>query len=148
MARGDIFVFDEALKHALTRGWESADVIKCAILDNTLAPTQSDSNPKLGDYTEVGTSGTYVAGGASLGTWGNFVTQSSTITTLDSSTNPSWSQDGSNDTDAFWGLVYNDTDADDYAIAVVDLGGPVDMTNGPLTIVWASTGIARITNNS
>ena len=145
MARGDVTVFQEALAFLIKGGWEPTDTIKIAILDNTTTPAAGDTTPALGDYTEVGTGGTYVAGGTSLGTLGDCVSQSGGTLTFDSATNPTWPQDGSNDSDAYWGLIYNDTDGSDLAIAFVDLGGPVDMSGGDLTMTWNASGIFTIT---
>ena len=64
--------------------------------------------------------------------------------TFDSATNPTWAQDGSNDVDAYWGLIYNDTNGSDLAIGFVDLGGPVDMSAGDLTITWNVSGVFTI----
>ena len=102
MATGDVTFFDEALAEMLDGGWESTDTIKCAIVDNTTAPTEGLATPALSDFTEVGTGGTYTAGGTSLGTWGDFISESGGTVTFDSATNPSWAQDASNDTDASW----------------------------------------------
>jgi len=144
MARGDITIFEEALAYLIDGGWEPADVIKCAVLDDTTTPTAADATPALGDYTEVGDSGTYTAGGTSLGTLGDCVSEAGGTMTFDSATNPTWAQDASNDADAYWGLIYNDTDGSDLAIAFVDLGGPVDMSKGDLTITWNGSGIFTI----
>jgi hypothetical protein len=144
MAQGDIVIFDEAKAYMIDGGWEPTDDIKCAVLDNTTTPTASDTTPALGDYTEVGTSGTYVAGGTSLGDLGTSVTETGGTMTFDSATNPTWAQDASNDVDAYWALVYNDDDAGDLAIGFIDLGGPVDMTAGDLTITWNVSGLFTI----
>jgi hypothetical protein len=144
MAKGDLTIFQEAMAYMLDGGWASTDVIKCAILDDTVTPAADDATPTLGDYTEVGTAGTYIAGGTSLGTIADCVTQTAGTTTFDSATNPTWATDGSNDTDASWGLIYNDTSATDQAIGFVDLGGPVDMSTGDLTITWNASGIFTI----
>ena len=64
--------------------------------------------------------------------------------TFDSTVNPTWAQDASNDVDAYWGIIYNFTDAGKDAIAFVDLGGPVDMTAGDLTVTWNASGIFTI----
>lgn len=144
MARGDVTIFEEARATMIDGGWEAADDIKCAILDDTTTPTASDATPTLGDYTEVGTGGTYGAGGTSLGTLGACITEAGGTVTFDSSVNPTWAQDASNDTDAYWALIYNDTDASDSAIGFVDLGGPVDMSAGDLTITWNALGILTI----
>ena len=125
-------------------GWEAADDIKCAILDNTAAPTAADTTPALADYTEVGTAGSYVAGGTSLGSLSTLVTEAAGTMTFDSGTNPTWAQNASNDTDAYWALIYNDTQAGDPAIAFVELGGPVDMSAGSLTVTWNASGLFTI----
>ena len=141
MAQGDITLFDEWLAYSEDGGWGASDTIKVAILDNTTAPTASDATPALGDYTEVGTSGTYSAGGSSIGGLSTLISESSGTMTFDSATNPTWAANGSNDTDAYWALIYNDTQAGDPAIGFVDLGGPIDMTAGPLTVTWHANGI-------
>lgn len=143
MATGDITRFNSALEDAL-ENWVGTDTIRCAILDNTTTPAAGDTTPALGDYTEVGTAGTYTAGGASLGNWANMVSDSGATVTLDTTTNPTWAQDASNDTDAYWALVYNDTQAGDPAIFFVELGGPVDMSAGSLTVTWNASGLMTI----
>jgi len=144
MARGDVTIFEEARATLIEGGWEAADVIKIAILDDTTTPAADDAAPELGDYTQVGSGGTYVAGGTSLGTLGDCVSETGGTVTFDSATNPTWAQDPGNDVDAYWGLIYNDTDASDLAIGFVDLGGPVDMSGGDLTITWNASGIFTI----
>jgi len=145
MAAGDIVWFDEAMSLDYFAGWATTDVIKVATLDNTAAPATTTATPALGDFTEVGTAGSYTAGGTSLGDWGTVNSQTTGTGTVDSATNPSWTQNASNDVDAYWGLIYNSTQAGSPAIAYVDLGGPVDMSAGALTITWNASGIATIT---
>ena len=145
MATGDVTWFEEAKAYMIDGGWEAADDMKVAILDNTLAPTAADATPGLATYTQVGTAGTYVAGGTSIGNLGTIVTEAGGTVTFDSATNPSWAQHASNDADAYWGLIYNDTQAGDPALAYIELGGPVDMSAGSLTITWNASGIATLT---
>lgn len=145
MAQGDIVWFEEARTFDYFAGWATSDDIKVAILDNTTAPTAADTTPALADYTEVGAAGTYTAGGTSLGNWGTINSEAAGTGTVDSATNPSWASNGLNDTDAYWGLIYNDTQVGDPAFAYVDLGGPVDMTAGALSITWNASGIATLT---
>lgn len=146
MAQGDVVVFNEALGFLIDGGFEAADDIKVAICDNTSAPTQNQASPTLSDFTQVGSAGSYTAGGTSIGDLGTCVTQSSNVMTFDSATNPTWAANASNDTDAYWAIIYNDTDATDRAIAYVDLGGPVNMATTALTITWNASGIFTITN--
>lgn len=139
MARGDLVVFDEA-KLALLDGTHDLNthVIKLAICDNTVAPTAGTATPALGDFTQVGTAGSYTAGGTTLTI---SLTEAAGTVTFDATNNPTWTQHASNDVDAYWGIIYNDTDVSDSAIAYVDLGGPVDMTAGDLTVTWNVSGI-------
>lgn len=145
MARNDITFFQEALAKMLEGDWASTDHFYCAILDNTATPTAAFTTPTLGDFTEVGTAGSYVAGGTDLGTLADLVSQSGAVMTFDSATNPTWAQHASNDNDAYWALVYNYTDAGNDALLFVDLGGPVDMTAGDLTVNWNGSGLFTIT---
>jgi len=145
MAQGTLVVFDEAKAYLIDGDFASTDTIKCAICDNTTTPTASDAVPSISggttNYTEVGSAGSYTAGGTSLGTIATLVSETGGTMTFNSATNPSWVQHASNDTDAYWAIIYNDTDATNRAIAFVDLAGPVDMTAGDLTITWSGTGI-------
>lgn len=149
MARGDIFFFEEALDDAFfDGGWESADDIKLAICDNTTAPTAADATPVLATYTQVTAAGTYTTGGTSIGSWGSLSSEAAGVLTFDSATNPTWAADASNSTTAYWGILYNDTQTTpsvDPAILYVDLGGPVDMQAGDLTVNWNASGIFTIT---
>ena len=144
MAQGDLVVFDEAKAKMIAGDWASTDVFHLAIMDNTTTPAAGDTTPVFGDYTEVGTAGTYVANGTSLGALSTLVSEAGGTMTFDSGTNPTWAQDASNDADAYWGVIYNYTDAGKDALAFVDLGGPVDMTAGDLTVTWNASGIYTI----
>jgi hypothetical protein len=145
MAQGDVTVFDEAKAYMIDGDWGSSDDFKLAILDNTVTPIAAFATPALGDFTEVTAAGSYTAGGTSLGILSVLVTEAAGVMTFDSATNPTWAQNASNDVDAWWGLIYNDTDAGDVAIAFVELAGPVDMTAGDLTVTWNASGIFTIT---
>ena len=145
MAAGDISVFDEAKAYMIDGGWEAADTIKLALLTSATAPTDADTTPALGAYTQVTAGGNYVAGGETLDTLGNCVTEASgTMTFDDTGASVTWAQNGSNPTNARYGLIYNDTDAGDLAIAWLDLGANVDLSAGDLTITWNASGIFTI----
>lgn len=140
MATGDVTVFNKAKEWLMDGTFDlDTNTFKCAILDNTTAPTASTVTPTLSDFTEVGSAGSYTAGGETLTmTWG----ESGGTATLDSTVNPNWTQNASNDTDAYWGLVYQTglhNGTTDAALCFVELGGPVDMTAGDLTITWDNT---------
>ena len=139
MAQGDVTVFDEA-KLALLNGTHDLDThsFKLALCDNTVAPTAATATPVLADFTQVGVAGSYISGGTALTIT---LTEAAGTVTYDATNNPTWAQNASNDVDAYWGILYNDTNAGKEAIAFVDLGGPVDMTAGDLTVTWNASGI-------
>ena len=145
MARGDVVVFEEAKAKMLDGDWASTDQFWCAICDNTATPTAAFATPTLGDFTEVTAAGTYDAGGLNLGALSVLVSEAAGVMTFDSATNPSWAQSALSDVDAYWGIIYNYTDAAKDCVAFVDLAGPVDMTAGDLTITWNVAGIFTIT---
>jgi hypothetical protein len=144
MARGDLKVFNDALAKMIDGDWASTDHFYCAICDDTATPAITDEAPVITDYTQVGDSGTYVDGGTDLGTLADLVTAAAGVMKFDSATNPTWAQDASNDTDAYWAVVYNYTDEGKDCLLFVDLGGPVDMSAGPLTVTWNGSGLFTI----
>ena len=144
MARGDLTLFQEFVDQLGEEKHDfSADTLKLGLIDNTSAPTAGDATPTWGDYSanEVSTAGGYTANGISLAN----VSWSETAGTakLDAD-DLSLAQNGSGFTDAYWGILYNDSEATDMAIGFVDLGGPVSEQAGPVNINWASGGIVTL----
>ena len=144
MARGDVTIFEEALAKMISGDWASTDHFYCAICDNTTTPTAATATPVIGDFTQVGDSGTYVDGGTDLGALSALVSEAAGTMTFDSATNPSWEQDDDNDVDAWWAIIYNYTDAGKDALAFVELDGPVDMSGGDLSVTWNASGLFTI----
>lgn len=144
MATGTILWFDEAKAYMQDGGWEAADDMKLAIVRNTTVPVIAQASPAFATYTEVTATTAYVTGGTSVGTWGAMVTEAAGTVKYDSATNPTWAQDGSGDPDAYWGIMYNDTQAGKPALFFVELGGPVDMSAGSLTVTWNAAGMATL----
>lgn len=146
--QGTVTVFNKA-KEYLADGTFDLDThtFKIALVSNSsLVATQADLALGTG-FTEVSGGTSYVAGGATLTcTW----TESAGTVTFDSSTNPSWSQDASGPTDIRYGIIYDDTDASDTALAYVDLTTSGDGTTaislqtGDITITWSGSGIFTI----
>ena len=145
MATGTVTVFQE---FADQLGKEihnfSSDTLKIGLIDNTLTPTAGDATPTWSDYSanEVSTTGGYTANGETLAsvTWN----EAAGVATLDAA-NISLEQNGSGFTNAYWGIIYNDSAASDDAIAFVELGGPVSEQSGPVAINWNASGILTVT---
>lgn len=146
MARGDVTVFEE---FALQVGQEhhalASDTIKVGFITNGVTPAAGDATPAWADYSasEVGTGGNYVAGGFTLS--GVTFTEAAGVATLDDTGNIALAQDAGGFTDAYWGIIYNDSAAGKQAIAFIDLDGPVSEVAGPIAINWGAGGILTIT---
>lgn len=144
MAQGDVFIFNDGLENLTNGDWGAADVMKCAIITDATTPVVGQVAPVLTTYTEVATGGTYAAGGTTLGALAAAcISQSGGVLTFDSSTNISYDANGSNGTNARWGLIYNSTTASE-CLAYVDLGTTVNMQTDNLTITWSASGIFTI----
>jgi len=152
MARGDAFYFNQYWPDVGDKLHNnSTDVFKLGIIDNTLIPVISTANPRWGaaggtdlSVNEVLTTGTYPADGVSLSTviTDNWTTTGTVSTQVFD--NVSIAADPLNGTNAFWGIIYNDTNVLKQCIAFVDLGGPVDMTAGLFAINWNVAGFATL----
>ena len=138
MAQGDFTLFEE-LGNALDEIDWDADTFKLGLTSST--PTAADLTPVWSDYTEVTpATGNYSAGGSAIGT--TTFTEAGGDTTFNGD-NVTWAADGSNPTNALFGIVYDSTTATKHAIGFVDLGGTFDMTTGPLTVTWSSNSILK-----
>lgn len=138
MAQGDLVIFDEA-KKAFFDGTHDLDThtFRCALVNNATVPTTGDTTPVLGDYTELAAGGNYAAGGITLVA---VLSEVGGTVTYDFTTNPLWLQDAANPVNAYWAIIYNDTNAGKEAIGFVDLGGVFDMTTGDLAVNWNASG--------
>lgn len=147
MARGDVHWFAAGKKAAMggTSINFASDTLKLGIVTSSTVPTVSTADPRWGSggstnfaTNEIATGSSYSAGGPSLAsvTW----TQSSAVDTLDAA-DVSISQDASGATNAAYGIIYDSTDAGKHALGFVDLGGPVSLQAGPLSITWNGSGI-------
>ena len=152
MARGDLTVFEEAKAYMIDGDFGSTDTIKLALITNAVVPTAADAVPGINagattTYTECTAGGNYTAGGETLDTLANMVTEAAgTMTFDDTGASVTWTQNGASPTDAYYAVVYNSSDTGlERAFCFIDLAGPIDMTAGDLTVTWNASGIFTIT---
>ena len=149
MATGDLTLFEEWLVddgEGDVHDYE-VDVFKIALIDNVITPTAADATPAWGatsgvdyDANEVSTAGAvYVAGGLTLANPTH--TEAAGVATFDADDPAVITQDAAGFTDAYWGIIYNDTTTNKNAIAFIELGGPVSQVAGPITITLNASGI-------
>jgi hypothetical protein len=139
MSGGDVVLFNTA-KIGLVTGIHDLNTheFKLAICDNTVTPTEAMASPALASFTQVTDIGTYVLNGTILTIT---VNESNGIVTVDATNNPSYLLNALNDVDAYWGIIYNNTDAGKAAVAFVDLGGPINMQTDDLVVTWHPDGL-------
>lgn len=147
MSQGDVVFFDQFI-YDLARGPDvghdfgvTPDTIKLAIVDSTITPTEATADPRWGasgttdlSANEVTVAGDYVAGGNTLANFA--VSLSGGQVNFDWDDPSPWTS--GTDTDARWGIIYNDTVAGKPCIGFVDLGLAFDMSTGTLTITFPS----------
>lgn len=123
------------------------DTLKLAVIGNGTTVSMQLAYPTWGtagstnlSSFEVGTGSVYVAGGITLAT----VTWSlSNTTVLLDAADITWAQDLAGFGTGYWGIIYSNTAPRKDAVIFLDLGGPVGISAGALTITWASGGIAN-----
>lgn len=145
MARGDVHWFEAATLKAWT-GTSfnlSSDTLKMGIVTNATVPSVGTNDPRWGvggttDFSanQVATATAYT-GPITLTTV--TFTRSAGVSTLDFD-NITVAQDAAGFTDGYWGIIYDDTVAGKFALAYVDLGGPVSIVGGALNITINAAG--------
>ena len=146
MAQGDVVVFDQFLENVFDSGIHdfgaSPNVIKCAIVDNTITPSATTADPcwGAGGTTNLAaneqTGGNFSAGGNTCATAS--ATLNAGTLEIDFGDPATWAQNASNPTTCYWGIIYDDTTTNKNCIGYVDLGGVFDATTGDLTITWGA----------
>ena len=146
MARNDWVTFEE-FSLDLANGVHNlgSNTFKVALIDNTdTEPVAGTATPRWADFSGNEVSGTgYTAGGATLS--GTSTAEAAGVTTFDDTGNVTWSQNGAGPTDIYWAVLYNDDAADDQAVGFLDMGGPVSLADGDVSITWSESGILTIT---
>lgn len=155
MAQGDVTVFDQFLidlckaddTNVNHHFGTTPDTIKCAVVDSTAGftsgvgttpvPTWGASGTTDLSAFEVTAAGDYTAGGNVCAT--PTVTLNGGLAEIDFGNPAAWTT--GTDTDARWGVIYNDSNGWKTCIAFVDLGSSFDMSSGTLTITWGTPAI-------
>ena len=152
MAQGDITIFQDWVGVlGLAEMNLNTDTVKLGLIRSAANggadPANTDADPgwsasRTTDFSaaQVTPGGNYATGGPDIT---NTYSESAGVGTFDGA-DLSIAQDASNPTNARWGILYDDTDADKKAIAFVDLGSDFDMTTGALNITWNASGILTI----
>lgn len=147
MPQGDVIAFDQFIFDTLDAdighdyGTGNTTVLKCAVVDSTIAMVTTLADPCWGaggttdvSANEVTVVGDYTAGGNTLASPNIAIVGG--VIHLDWGDPTAWAT--GTDTDAKWGIVYNDSLAKKPCLCWVDLGTAFDMSTGTLTITFGT----------
>lgn len=146
MAQGTVEVFDKYMENVWDSGIHdfgaTPNTIKCAIVTNTVVPSQTTADPCWGaggttnfsTYEQSG--GNFTAGGNTCAT--ATATLNAGVLEVDFGDPATWTKNASNPTSCYYGIIYDDTTVNKNCIGYVDLGGVFDATTGDLTIAWGA----------
>lgn len=136
MAAGDITAFRQFRVDLGNKIHDlDGDTWKVGFITSSVTPSDTDASPHWGGTGSTNFATSQVTPG------GNYVTGGVTLASLsyaDSGGAISWKADkisiaqhASNPTNARWGILYNSSDANKRAAAILDFGSAVDLTAGP-----------------
>lgn len=140
MARGDIKWFAQGLHDLANKLHDlDSDDWRLGIVTNVTVPAVNTAAPHWGGTGTTNFAANQVATGAGY-TGPIVLTETLALTAtgfdfrLADVTIP---QDaGGGFANGYWGIIYNNTDANKRAIGYLDLGGPVGNVSGPIPIEW------------
>lgn len=136
MAAGDITFFHQFKVDLGNKLHDmDSDTWKVGFITSAVTPAASDAAPHWGgtgttnfESSQVTPGGNYSTGGPALTTMG-FTNSAGTVSWK--ADKISIAQHASNPTNARWGILYNSTDANKRAAAILDFGAAIDLTSGP-----------------
>lgn len=140
MARGDLTVFNEA-KQNISELFNLSTTTDFSIMliNNTTVPTAADATPDSSDYTECSAGGGYSSGGIALTT--SWTESSGTVTFDISGSDPSWTAAAGSPTDIYYAIFYSETAVGEDALLFIDMGGPVSLVDGDVSINVNASGL-------
>lgn len=141
MARGDVKWFAQALHDLGNKIHDmDADDFRLGIVTNVTAPAIDTPAPHWGGTGTTNFAANQVA--LATGYDGPIVLATEQWALI--AGGPRWRvtgdvtipQDAGGFTNGYWGIIYNNTDANKRAIGYIDLGGPAGNQSGPINIEW------------
>lgn len=141
MARGDIKWFAQGLHDLGNKIHDlDGDDLRLGIVTNATVPSVSTTAPHWGGTGTTNFATNEVSTGTAYAAPVDITINSWTLTSTGADlrfTDVTINQDaGGGFTNAYWGILYNNTDANKRALAYIDLGGAIGNVSGPISIEW------------
>jgi hypothetical protein len=111
------------------------------ITDAATEPLAGTATPRWADFSanECTQGGGYTTGGEEL--TGTATSEAAGVTKFDSDENPVWTKTAGSPTDIYWAVLVNDSATNEECVGFLDMGGPVSMVSGDVTVTWNAAGI-------
>ncbi|PCI54139.1 MAG: hypothetical protein COB36_10635 [Alphaproteobacteria bacterium] len=149
MAAGDVVFFQQWLvdvQEALHDG--ENDDFRYSIVDSTITPLTTTSDPRWGaggstdlSVNEVATGGNYTVGGIAIANPSVTLVSGEAVWDGDDF---AVTQHASNPTDGRWGIIWNNTATGKQAVGFQDLGSVTDLSAGAFSNTWNAAGISKM----
>ena len=147
MARNDWVTFEE-FGLDLSNGVHNlgSDTFSVRLINNdATVPVAGTATPRWADFSanECTQGGGYTTGGATLS--GTSTSEAAGVTTFDDTGNVVWTAAAGSPTDIYWAVLVNNTAAALQCVGFLDMGGPVSLVDGNVSITWHASGILTVT---
>jgi len=147
MARNDWVTFNVHAEDLANKVHNmGSDTFMVGLINNDATlPAVDTLTPRWADFSanEVSGGTSYVANGKAL--TGTSIAESGGVVTFDDTGNVLWAEDASGPEDIYWAILYNITATNDEAVGFLDMGGPVSLKAGDVSITWHASGIWTLT---
>lgn len=147
MARDDWVTFEELSLDISNKVHNlGSDTFSVRLITNAaVEPVAGTATPRWADFSgnECTQGGAYTTGGEVL--TGTSTAEDAGVTTFDSTETPTWAATAGSPEDIYWAILVNDSAANDECVGFLDMGGPVSMVDGDVTIEWHNSGILTVT---
>ena len=147
MARNDWVTF-EGFGLDLANGVHNlgSDTFSVRLITNAATiPAADTATPRWADFSanECTQGGGYTTGGITL--TGVSTALVGAVTTFDSTMEPTWTATAGSPTDIYYCVLVNNTATNDECVGFLDMGGPVSMVAGDVSVAFNASGIATVT---
>lgn len=147
MAQGDFTFFNDFHDKRSEGIHVTSDTYYIAFVSNATVPSATTAAPHWGGTgttnfaTNEVSGGNFPVNGTNIS---SVITDNIAVTTGTETIDfddISKTADASNPSAAYWGIIYNNTEANKQGVGFLDLGGPIDFTSNNLTITWDASGL-------
>ena len=150
MARNDWVTFNEATLDTMNGVHNfGTDEFSVRLINNdATVPAVDTATPRWADFSanEVAGTGGYTTGGIIL--TGTSAAEAAGVTTFDDTSTPTWTKTAGSPEDIYWAVLVNNDASNLECPGFLDMGGPVSLIAGDVSIEWFVDGVMKLVRTS